>query len=89
MTLTQTQLEEAMKPVQFDKDVVSVGDRAGSVSETGMSSSSIAKDNSLPSATSPISCLLAGEKIQFGKFSSHASVVFKWCFLSKCYTVVF
>lgn len=70
MTLTQTQLEEAMKPVQFDKDVVSVGDRAGSVSETGMSSSSLAKDNSLPSATSPISCLLAGEKIQFGAVTS-------------------
>lgn len=68
MALTQTQLEEAMKPVHFDTHIVSIGDRGSSVNDQSMPSSSVlVKDSSFSSATSPINSLLAGEKIQFGK----------------------
>lgn len=67
MTLTQTQLDEAMKPEQFDSHA-SVGDHNSSVSEPTMPSSSIlTKDKPFSSAASPINSLLAGEKIQFGE----------------------
>ncbi|XP_030974288.1 uncharacterized protein LOC115994337 [Quercus lobata] len=70
MTLTQTQLDEAMKPEQFDSHA-SVGDHNSSVSEPTMPSSSIlTKDKSFSSAASPINSLLAGEKIQFGAVTS-------------------
>ncbi|KAG5245680.1 protein WYRD [Salix suchowensis] len=66
MTLAQTQLDEAMKPVQFDSHS-SVGDPTNSVSEPSVPSSSLlCKDKSFSSAGSPINSLLAGEKIQFG-----------------------
>ncbi|XP_059623865.1 uncharacterized protein LOC132266874 isoform X2 [Cornus florida] len=71
MALTQTQLDEAMKPVRFDAHVASVGDHTCSVSEPIMPSSSILmKDKSFPSTASPIDSLLAGEKIQFGAVTS-------------------
>lgn len=67
MALTQTQLDEAMKPEQFDSHS-SVGDQNSSVSKPTMPASSIlAKDKSFSSAASPINSLLAGEKIQFGE----------------------
>ncbi|KAK6258517.1 hypothetical protein SCA6_012991 [Theobroma cacao] len=70
MTLTQTQLDDAMKPVQFDTRA-SIGDRTSSVTEPSMPSSSIVlKDKSFSSAASPINSLLAGEKIQFGAVTS-------------------
>uniref|UniRef100_A0A2N9H8U9 BAT2 N-terminal domain-containing protein n=1 Tax=Fagus sylvatica TaxID=28930 RepID=A0A2N9H8U9_FAGSY len=70
MALTQTQLDEAMKPEQFDSHA-SVGDHNSSVSEPTMPSSSIlTKDKSFSSAASPINSLLAGEKIQFGAVTS-------------------
>lgn len=70
MPLTQTQLDEAMKPEQFDSHS-SVGDQNSSVSKPTMPSSSIlAKDKSFSSAASPINSLLAGEKIQFGAVTS-------------------
>ena len=66
MALTQTQLDEAMKPAQFDSHS-SVGDPSKSVGESSLPSSSIlTKDKSFSSAASPINSLLAGEKIQFG-----------------------
>uniref|UniRef100_A0A803KXW5 Uncharacterized protein n=1 Tax=Chenopodium quinoa TaxID=63459 RepID=A0A803KXW5_CHEQI len=71
MALTQTQLEEAMKPAHFDTHVISIGDCGSSVNDTGLSSSSVlAKDNTFSSVTSPINSLLAGEKIQFGAVTS-------------------
>ncbi|KAJ6774415.1 hypothetical protein OIU79_017757 [Salix purpurea] len=70
MTLAQTQLDEAMKPVQFDSHS-SVGDPTNSVSEPSVPSSSLlCKDKSFSSAGSPINSLLAGEKIQFGAVTS-------------------
>ena len=79
MALTQTQLDEAMKPGRFDTYVASIGDHASSVTESIMPSASasiLAKDKAFSSATSPINSLLAGEKIQFGKayVSKHAQV---------------
>lgn len=74
MALTQAQLEEAMKPGHFDTHVITFGDRGSSVNDPGMPSSSVlAKDGPFSSATNPINSLLAGEKIQFGKYVSHES----------------
>ncbi|KAI9198099.1 hypothetical protein LWI28_010106 [Acer negundo] len=70
MALTQTQLDEAMNPAQFDSRV-SVKDHTSSVGDPGMPSSSIlSKDKSFSSTASPINSLLAGEKIQFGAVTS-------------------
>ncbi|MBA0833912.1 hypothetical protein Goarm_006319, partial [Gossypium armourianum] len=71
MTLTQTQLDDAMKPVQFDT-CTPVGDRNSSVTDPSMPppSSILLKDKSFSNATSPINSLLAGEKIQFGAVTS-------------------
>lgn len=67
MSLTQTQLDEAMKPGQFDSRA-SVGNQPSSVGDSGMVTTSILpKDKSFSSAASPINSLLAGEKIQFGE----------------------
>ncbi|KAK9713523.1 hypothetical protein RND81_06G032600 [Saponaria officinalis] len=70
MTLTQTQLEEAMKPACSDTNIVSVRDQSTPVSEPIMPSSSAPKSTSFSSAASPISSLLAGENIQFGAVTS-------------------
>ncbi|XP_057501319.1 LOW QUALITY PROTEIN: uncharacterized protein LOC130785214 [Actinidia eriantha] len=73
MALTQTQLDEAMKPGRFDTYVASIGDHTSSVTESIMPSASasiLAKDKAFSSATSPINSLLAGEKIQFGAVTS-------------------
>ncbi|KAH1072944.1 hypothetical protein J1N35_025272 [Gossypium stocksii] len=70
MTLTQTQLDDAMKPVQFDT-CAPAGDSNSSVTDPSMPSSSLLlKDKSFSSAASPINSLLAGEKIQFGAVTS-------------------
>ena len=81
MALTQTQLDEAMKPGRFDTCVASIGDHTSSGTESIMPLSSpsiLAKDKAFSSAASPINSLLAGEKIQFGKayLSQHAQVLF-------------
>lgn len=71
MALTQTQLDEAMKPGRFDTHVTSIGDHTSSVGEPILSSSSIlTKEKSISSSASPINSLLAGEKIQFGAVTS-------------------
>ncbi|XP_058010481.1 uncharacterized protein LOC110646856 isoform X2 [Hevea brasiliensis] len=65
MALTQNQLNEALKPAQFDSHS-SVGDTSKSVGESSLPPSSIlTKDKTFSSAASPINSLLAGEKIQF------------------------
>ncbi|KAI4325523.1 hypothetical protein MLD38_030911 [Melastoma candidum] len=70
MQLTQSQLDEAMKPAEFDR-VASAGDHNIAVTEPIMASSSVlTKDKSFSSAASPINSLLAGEKIQFGAVTS-------------------
>ncbi|XWS33622.1 hypothetical protein CRYUN_Cryun22dG0098700 [Craigia yunnanensis] len=70
MTLTQTQLDDAMKPVQFDT-CSPIGDCTTAVTDPSMPSSSILlKDKSFSSAASPINSLLSGEKIQFGAVTS-------------------
>ncbi|TKY55712.1 Switch-associated protein 70 [Spatholobus suberectus] len=70
MTLTQTQLDEAMKPQQFDSQA-SVGNMTGAVNEPSLPTSSIlTREKSFSSAASPINSLLAGEKIQFGAVTS-------------------
>ena len=77
MTLTQTQLDDAMKPVQFDT-CAPIGDHTSSVTDPSVPSSSVlSKDKSFSSAASPINSLLAGEKIQFGS-----------CILPFCYYIV-
>ncbi|XP_020238177.1 uncharacterized protein LOC109817356 isoform X2 [Cajanus cajan] len=69
MTLTQTQLDEAMKP-QFDSQA-SVGNLSGAVKEPSLPTSSIlTKEKTFNSAVNPINSLLAGEKIQFGAVTS-------------------
>ncbi|XP_052195227.1 uncharacterized protein LOC127803195 [Diospyros lotus] len=71
MPLTQSQLDEAMKPGRFDTHVASIGDRSSSVAEPIITTSSLlTKDKSFSSAASPINSLLAGEKIQFGAVTS-------------------
>ncbi|KAK3015776.1 hypothetical protein RJ639_005431 [Escallonia herrerae] len=74
MALTQTQLDEAMKPARFDSHVTSMGGRTTPISDTilpsSSSSSDLVKDKSVSSSASPINSLLAGEKIQFGAVTS-------------------
>ncbi|KAK4771606.1 hypothetical protein SAY87_032138 [Trapa incisa] len=66
MALTQSQLDEAMKPANFDSRI-SVCDHTTAVSEHIIPSSSIlVKDSQFSSAAASISSLLDGEKIQFG-----------------------
>nr|XP_043632438.1 uncharacterized protein LOC122603718 [Erigeron canadensis] len=70
--LTQTQLDEAMKPERFNTTLItSIGDPTNLVSEPILPSSLVmTKPKSIPSSTSPINSLLAGEKIQFGAVTS-------------------
>ena len=77
MPLTQSQLDEAMKPGRFDTHVASIGDRSSSVAEPIITTSSLlTKDKSFSSAASPINSLLAGEKIQFGKHALNDLICF-------------
>ena len=62
MSLTQTQLEEAMEPAKFE--------RTGSafpLESNNALSPTITTEKAYTSSASPINSLLAGEKIQFGK----------------------
>lgn len=66
MALTQRQLDEAMKPQQFDSQP-SV-DLTVNFSKPSLPTSSIlTREKPFSSVVSPINSLLAGEKIQFGK----------------------
>uniref|UniRef100_A0A7N0T9R3 Uncharacterized protein n=1 Tax=Kalanchoe fedtschenkoi TaxID=63787 RepID=A0A7N0T9R3_KALFE len=70
MPLTQSQLDDAMNPVRLDGHDSSSGNPTGSVGVPAPPSSNMLKDKSFSSAASPISSLLAGEKIQFGAVTS-------------------
>ncbi|XP_019707355.3 uncharacterized protein [Elaeis guineensis] len=66
MALTQTHLDEAMKPAQFDSHLAS-----SMVLEPHKPTASImTQEKPLCSSTFPINSLLAGEKIQFGAVTS-------------------
>ncbi|KAL2634522.1 hypothetical protein R1flu_006001 [Riccia fluitans] len=71
VSLTQIQLEEAMKPVRFDGPVAQLplGERSSLVLEP-VASSVTAKEKTSASVSGPIGSLLAGEKIQFGAVTS-------------------
>ncbi|XP_071675216.1 uncharacterized protein [Lolium perenne] len=62
MSLTQTQLEEAMEPAKFE--------RAGPLESDNALSPTITTENAYTSSASPVNSLLAGEKIQFGAVTS-------------------
>ncbi|KAL8247040.1 hypothetical protein R6Q59_008256 [Mikania micrantha] len=67
--LTQIQLDEAMKPSRVTTaDETSIGDQTTLDNEPILPSS--LKGKSVPSSSSPINSLLAGEKIQFGAVTS-------------------
>uniref|UniRef100_A0A7N0UBG6 Uncharacterized protein n=1 Tax=Kalanchoe fedtschenkoi TaxID=63787 RepID=A0A7N0UBG6_KALFE len=70
MPLTQSQLDDAMNPAQFDALGSSSGNTSGSIGVPAPSASNLMKYKSLSSVASPINSLLAGEKIQFGAVTS-------------------
>ncbi|XP_054786759.1 uncharacterized protein LOC129293006 isoform X2 [Prosopis cineraria] len=70
MALTQRQLDEAMKPQQFDSQA-SGGDLTVNFNKPSLSTSSIlTREKPFSSVASPVNSLLAGEKIQFGAVTS-------------------
>jgi hypothetical protein len=72
MPLTQTQLEEAMRPAKFEQQAGS----SFSLESNNALPPTATTEKAFPSSASPINSLLAGEKIQFGKhFSSVLYVV--------------
>ncbi|KAH9320870.1 hypothetical protein KI387_015509, partial [Taxus chinensis] len=73
VSLTQIQLEEAMKPVSFEAKrapLLPLGDRGGMPLESGKSVISVLAQDKPLSSTVPLNSLLAGEKIQFGAVTS-------------------
>ncbi|KFK40708.1 hypothetical protein AALP_AA2G031000 [Arabis alpina] len=71
MALTQSQLDEAMKPVSLLHSCVTVENGANRISEPNPTSTSVVpKIKTFPSGTSPIKSLLAEGKIQFGAVTS-------------------
>lgn len=72
VSLTQIQLEEAMKPARYEAPLpqqLPLGERGSMVLDPGTTVASMAgKDKLSGSATGPIGSLLAGDKIQFGRF---------------------
>ncbi|PIN10099.1 Actin filament-coating protein tropomyosin [Handroanthus impetiginosus] len=71
MSLSQTQIDDAMKPAHYDSHITAVGGHSSTVSDPILPTSSIlTKDKTFSSGASPINSLLAGEKIQFGAVTS-------------------
>ena len=83
VSLTQIQLEEAMKPARYESPVsqqLPLEARGSMVLDPGTTVASLAgKDKLSASATGPIGSLLAGDKIQFGRFI-HQMLVFWFVF---------
>ncbi|KAH6760297.1 hypothetical protein C2S51_017246 [Perilla frutescens var. frutescens] len=69
MSLSQTQIDEAMKPARYDSHISAVGGHSSPVSDPILPSS-LTRDKTFSSGASPINSLLAGEKIQFGAVTS-------------------
>ncbi|XP_073056386.1 uncharacterized protein [Primulina eburnea] len=71
MSLTQTKLEEATKPMRYNSHNSIVGGHSSTASDAILPTMSIsAKEKTFSSGASPINSLLAGEKIQFGAVTS-------------------
>ncbi|KAK1313513.1 hypothetical protein QJS10_CPA06g02379 [Acorus calamus] len=68
ITLTQNQLDDAMKPAHFDTHVTDIGDHTNVTLEVNKRSKPIVAQDKPYS--SPLNSLLAGEKIQFGVVTS-------------------
>ncbi|ERM95808.1 uncharacterized protein LOC18423745 isoform X2 [Amborella trichopoda] len=86
MSLTQTQLKEALKPVRFDvrATLAPLGDRSALALEPSKPSSSVlTQDKPFISSASPLNSLLAGEKIQFGAVTSPTVLPPGSCSVSK------
>lgn len=87
VSLTQIQLEEAMKPPSFESKrapLLPLGDCSGLSLDSGLSVTSIlAQDKPLSSGTVPLNSLLAGEKIQFGAVTSPTLLPPGSCSLSR------
>ncbi|KAJ1296875.1 hypothetical protein BS78_01G335700 [Paspalum vaginatum] len=66
MPLTQTQLEEAMRPAKFEQQAGS----SFSLDSKNALSPTVTTEKVFPASASPINSLLAGEKIQFGAVTS-------------------
>ncbi|RLN41306.1 uncharacterized protein C2845_PM01G17280 [Panicum miliaceum] len=66
MPLTQTQLEEAMRPAKFEQQAGS----SYSLESNNALPPTVTAEKAFPSSASPINSLLAGEKIQFGAVTS-------------------
>ncbi|WVZ57193.1 hypothetical protein U9M48_007606 [Paspalum notatum var. saurae] len=66
MPLTQTQLEEAMRPDKFEQQAGS----SFSLDSNNALSPTVTTEKVFPASASPINSLLAGEKIQFGAVTS-------------------
>ncbi|KAJ6806245.1 uncharacterized protein M6B38_175225 [Iris pallida] len=66
MALTQSQLDDAMKPVVFDSHVTS----SLSIEPTKSSTPIMAQEKPFPPSACPLNSLLAGERIQFGAVTS-------------------
>ncbi|KAL5218701.1 hypothetical protein ABZP36_019385 [Zizania latifolia] len=82
MSLTQTQLDEAMKPVKFEQ-----AGSGFSLEFNNALSPTITSDKAFPSSASPINSLLAGEKIQ-GCYLTNCTAssqpnYFKWAWSSR------
>jgi hypothetical protein len=87
VSLTQIQLEEAMKPPSFESKrapLLPLGDCSGLSLDSGLSvTSMLAQDKPLSSGTVPLNSLLAGEKIQFGAVTSPTLLPPGSCSLSR------
>ncbi|CAK9274853.1 unnamed protein product [Sphagnum jensenii] len=79
VSLTQIQLEEAMKPGRFEAprpQQLSIGEPSSMVLDPGMPVPSMArKDKLSSSAAGPIGSLLAGDRIQFGAMTSPPTAI--------------
>ncbi|KAL3626804.1 hypothetical protein CASFOL_029376 [Castilleja foliolosa] len=71
MSLSQSQIDEAMKPARYDSHVPTAGGNSCSVSGPILPTlPSLPKDKTFSCGASPVNSLLAGEKIQFGAVTS-------------------
>ncbi|KAL0450340.1 UNVERIFIED_CONTAM: hypothetical protein Slati_1590400 [Sesamum latifolium] len=71
MSLSQTQIDEAMKPARYDSHISAGGGHSSTASDAILPTASIlTKEKTFSSGASPINSLLAGEKIQFGAVTS-------------------
>lgn len=89
MALTQSQLDEAMKPVSL-LSCVSVENGANRISEPNLKSASVVpKNNTFPSGKTPIKSLLAEGKIQFGELMGYTPQLSLWSGSSSYFKMIY